>query len=588
MYQKTYVLDDALAPDEMDRIIAADPHYLSCSACLMQVYEPFCDADFIAQRMKWQREILPQAHIVGMTTLGPVGPETEVPRDPMVTVVYFEESGFDVHLFDCHDLDPREAGRQLCEMIAATEHVRGVLLLTADATLSPTPVIEELEAVYPDISVFGAQAGTEILGDDRSMVFTSEQICTRGILAVVFHGENLHIETDYNLGWRPVGRTMTVTEMGEDGYVRTIDRKPAVDVYRNYLDVDLDDAFYANVCAFPMLTRSGNRLIARVPTHFTPDGAMMLPAMLSVGSRVSLSYTKPASLLRNTLASANRMAAFAPQAVMLFACINRRVYLGNERADKEFSYYRAICPDLSWAYGFGEILRTSEGGELLNSTIVAAALREGDVPAGFVPEPITDPELSSEGLSYKLLSDRLATFLEATTAELNETIAELEHLAQRDQLTGLYNRRRIDEIIEQRLGKHRRRSDQGMALLMYDIDHFKDVNDTYGHEVGDIVLRELTECVQDVVRDDDIIGRWGGEEFLVVVGNVTLDQALALAERIRRRVESRDFTQVGKVTVSIGLSCAEEGDTRTSLFARVDRALYQAKRNGRNCVFATE
>ena len=202
------------------------------------------------ERMRIQRETLPKANIVGMTTLGPIGPETEVPRDPMITLVYFEDSGFSTYLFDCHETDPREAGKQLCEKIAETDHVQGVLLLTACAMIVPTPVIEELEARYPDISVFGAQAGTEQLGNDQSMVFTSHEICDRGILAVVFYGEDLHIKTDYNLGWRPIGREMTVTEMGENGYVKTIDYEPAIDVYHKYLDVEPDDAFYYRQVSF--------------------------------------------------------------------------------------------------------------------------------------------------------------------------------------------------------------------------------------------------------------------------------------------------------------------------------------------------
>ena len=586
MYQKTYILDEGLTPEEMSRQIAIDSHYQNCCACLMQVYEPTCNRDFILDRMRLQRDNLPRANIVGMTTLGPISPETEVPHDPMITMLYFEESGFDTYFFDCHDMDPRDAGRQLCKAIAETAYVRGVLLLTSYAMLSPTPVIEELEAAHPDISVFGAQAGTEILGNDQSMVFTSDQICDKGILAVVFYGENLHISTDYNLGWRPIGKEMTITEMGENGYVATIDNESAVDVYRKYLDVEPDSNFYANVCAFPLLTYSGNRLIARVPTRYSPDGGMQFPAMLSEGSKVRLSFTKPEHLLNNTLASANKMAEFAPQAIMLFACVNRRVYMGNERANREFVYYQQICPNLSFAYGFGEILRTPKGGELLNSTIVAVGFREGDVPQDYVVKMIVDAEQMREHTTYKLLSDRLATFLEATTNELEATIAELESLAQHDQLTGIYNRRRMDEIITQRLTKGRRRSDQGLALLMYDIDHFKRINDTFGHEVGDMALIELTQCVQSVIRADDALGRWGGEEFLVLASNMTLEQATDLAERIRKRVAITPFTEVGSMTISIGVTCAREDDSVASLFARVDDALYDAKNSGRNCVVA--
>ena len=347
-----------------------------------------------------------------------------------------------------------------------------------------------------------------------------------------------------------------------------------------------DSNFYANVCAFPLLTYSGNRLIARVPTRYSPDGGMQFPAMLSEGSKVRLSFTKPEHLLNNTLASANKMAEFAPQAIMLFACVNRRVYMGNERANREFVYYQQICPNLSFAYGFGEILRTPKGGELLNSTIVAVGFREGDVPQDYVVKMIVDAEQMREHTTYKLLSDRLATFLEATTNELEATIAELESLAQYDQLTGIYNRRRMDEIITQRLTKGRRRSDQGLALLMYDIDHFKRINDTFGHEVGDMALIELTQCVQSAIRADDALGRWGGEEFLVLASNMTLEQATDLAERIRKRVAMTPFTEIGSMTISIGVTCAREDDSAASLFARVDDALYDAKNSGRNCVVA--
>ena len=119
---------------------------------------------------------------------------------------------------------------------------------------------------------------------------------------------------------------------------------------------------------------------------------------------------------------------------------------------------------------------------------------------------------------------------------------------------------------------------------MYDIDHFKEVNDTYGHEVGDSVLRELTRRVQNTIRDEDAIGRWGGEEFLILVGNVSSEQATALAERIRGIVELVPFQIVGTITVSFGVTSARKDDTRKTLFARVDKALYEAKKTGRNKV----
>ena len=586
MYQRTFILDDDLTLPQMYSAIAEDERIQSRTASLAQVFEPHCDRDLIMQCLQQHRENLPGIKLVGATTLGPIGPETHVPRDPMVSLLCFDESEFDIYLYDCHDMDVREAGRRLCEELVDVQHVKGVLLYTANVSIVPTPLIEELQAVYPDISVFGAQAGTEHIGNDQSMVFTEDAICDKGVLAVVFHGENLHITTDYNLGWRPIGREMTITEMHGPGYVSTIDSKAAVDVYRKYLGIELDRSFYANVCAFPLLTKSGERTIARVPTRFTDEGAMQFPAMLKVGSKVRLSYTKPDYLLQGTLDSANEMARFAPQAVLLFACVNRRVYMGNDRADHEIEYYRHICPQLGFLYGFGEILRTSEGGELLNSTIVAAGMREGAVPEGRDVQKYVDPELVGEKTTYRLLSDRLATFIEATTIELDATIKNLESIVQFDQLTGAYNRRFIDQAIAARLGKRRRRTDQGIALLMLDIDHFKNVNDTFGHTTGDVVLKELTKRVQHVVRDEDVVGRWGGEEFLVLVSGVTLENATSLAERIRKYVSATEFPDVGTVTISLGVTTARDEDTPESLFARVDHALYEAKDAGRNCVVA--
>jgi diguanylate cyclase (GGDEF)-like protein len=126
-----------------------------------------------------------------------------------------------------------------------------------------------------------------------------------------------------------------------------------------------------------------------------------------------------------------------------------------------------------------------------------------------------------------------------------------------------------------------------VALL--DIDRFKDVNDTYGHQVGDRVLESLTRLLAETLRAPDSLGRYGGEEFLIVMPETDLDATNVIAERIRKKVRETDF-EVGeariKMTVSIGATKFQGGEDLAELFARVDRALYDAKQSGRNLVVA--
>lgn len=160
--------------------------------------------------------------------------------------------------------------------------------------------------------------------------------------------------------------------------------------------------------------------------------------------------------------------------------------------------------------------------------------------------------------------------------------AELEHLATRDSLTNTLTRRYMDEACAAELERSRR-SGQPIAFLMMDLDHFKAINDTHGHQVGDRVLVEFAAKVQRQLRKSDLLGRFGGEEFALVLPNTSREAALQVAERIRAAC----VPKAGEVgcTVSIGLTLGlPENDTLDKLLARADAALYQAKNTGRNRV----
>jgi diguanylate cyclase (GGDEF)-like protein len=167
--------------------------------------------------------------------------------------------------------------------------------------------------------------------------------------------------------------------------------------------------------------------------------------------------------------------------------------------------------------------------------------------------------------------------------------SELEKLVVTDYLTNLYNRRYFmqrgaDEF------KRANRNGPALALLMLDIDKFKKVNDTYGHEAGDIALRYVAEAMKSNLREIDVLGRMGGEEFAVLLPNTLLEDAALLAERVRQSVESLAFFVSGEVlidslTISVGAAVfTDEMTGIDDLLRNADTALYRAKHNGRNCV----
>jgi diguanylate cyclase (GGDEF)-like protein/PAS domain S-box-containing protein len=171
---------------------------------------------------------------------------------------------------------------------------------------------------------------------------------------------------------------------------------------------------------------------------------------------------------------------------------------------------------------------------------------------------------------------------------------ELEYLADRDTLTGIPNRRAFLRVMNAELEAANKAgastSDQGPCLLFLDLDHFKKINDDWGHKVGDSVLCGVADCLAENVRRVDFLGRIGGEEFAVCMPAIDLQDAKALASRLRHAVASVPLaTPAGpmNVTVSIGVACFKPGDNADALTARADAAMYAAKRAGRNCVRAS-
>lgn len=202
----------------------------------------------------------------------------------------------------------------------------------------------------------------------------------------------------------------------------------------------------------------------------------------------------------------------------------------------------------------------------------------------YVTKPFHPEEVLARVRTHLAL-EKARSQLESTNRELKDALTREELLARTDWLTGVLNRSHFFS-----LGLHEFmnsvRYDRPISILMFDIDHFKQVNDQFGHPTGDLVLRRIAQTAAGQIRSSDVIGRYGGEEFIILFPMTNVGQALAMVERIRREIDLlRVETDKGVVKVTISLGLTErllEGDSLESMINRADQAMYAAKRGGRN------
>ena len=175
--------------------------------------------------------------------------------------------------------------------------------------------------------------------------------------------------------------------------------------------------------------------------------------------------------------------------------------------------------------------------------------------------------------------------LQQVNSDLIAATNELQRLSTTDPLTNAWNRRYLQAVLESEVARSMRYG-QPLTLLMLDIDRFKQVNDNFGHHVGDEVLVDIVMRIQRRIRAEDVLCRWGGEEFMILTPHARLQGGQVLAEQLREAIETRDFPHVGQLTVSVGVAEFDPERSLDNWLMRVDEAMYRAKEAGRNLVRA--
>lgn len=250
----------------------------------------------------------------------------------------------------------------------------------------------------------------------------------------------------------------------------------------------------------------------------------------------------------------------------------RRIAAGDKTAGVVVSELEQVCKD----------------GEVISTEVVSSYLQDAD---GVAHTILGITRNVSERKAAELALRETNRQLHARIEEIGRLQVALQELAVRDSLTGMYNRRYLDETLEREVSRARREGNP-LSLVMLDIDHFKRVNDTYGHQVGDEALRMLANTLLADIRMEDVACRYGGEEFLVLLPNMPLETAMQRAEAWRGAIEGQSVT-LGNfpitITISLGVAAyPEHGKTPDDLTRCADQALYRAKHGGRNqiCVYS--
>ena len=396
-------------------------------------------------------EVLPKAKAVGMslTTFGRrnfnevVNATRFFERYVVASCLFLDKS--EVTIIECGNelLESGEISIYIKNRLNKIPDIKAVEVMSTGKARYNTTLLEDISTGYEDVPFFGAEAGILLQNSDdcglKSMIrnitdkkahqyIIGEEYHRDGVILIVYSGKDLQVYTEHNLGWKPLGKEMTITKTVGSTCIAEIDHIPAANVYKNYLNVEPDDFFLMNICEFPLLLKRNNFSIARVPPMHDDQGWLYFGGDVHQGEKVRLSYANPQESLNETYESSKRMRAFGPEAVFLYICGSRSVFLG-ENSNREIEYFQGFRPETTYCHGGAEIYRYHEQGGLLNSTLIAVGMREVDKPLALTCSLEVVRKLEAKDHVIPLV-DRLATFLKATTDELKDSNHNLQKAAQ--------------------------------------------------------------------------------------------------------------------------------------------------------------
>ena len=581
--------------------IKAGPDYQNAKSVLVNIFTERVQKDYIEYLSALVKARLPKAKVSGLTCMMGLAHGEGYSDRSILTVMFFYQSDVEILEYDFSKATAAEAQSDFLEKINAISDLRGIQVYTTPLKNDVTnDFLYAINSEHDEIPIFGAGAGFSDDAEEQTLYVFGEKIHENGVVITLFKGQRLKIYAESSLGWTPIGKEFTVTDIRSNNIVKSLDGDLAGNIYKKYLGVNSSENFIENTCEFPFMLKRGSKWLARMPISKDEEGFIHFTADIHKGEKLFFSYGAKKQILRQSFNLAEYMSRKNLEGLMLHVCKNRRIYLkGNESL--ELHAFSDFYRETAGCFAFSEILYKNKSGGLQNSALVAIGFREfkdgekiddedcyidfyGD--RNFVENDSNDDFSVYKKSSPLPFEERIVNFLHATSRDLYLTNKKLEEAAITDGLTRLFNRKKINERIEYELKK--KEKEGRINLIMFDIDNFKKINDTYGHDMGDEVLVRLSQKAKSLIREEDSIGRWGGEEFMILLPESSKAEAVEIAEKIRKEINALQWEKMNPISISLGVAEAVEKDDLTSLYKRVDERLYYAKTHGKNQVVSSD
>lgn len=538
---------------------------------LISIYTHWNKPETIREMTRLFCDAFPEAEIAGMTTAGGIENGRMHLRQTIVTIQFFEKSDVHAAIYDFSKESMPALGERALADCQKEKDLSAVLLFLTQRYYDFEPFLTALDKLSKDIPICGGYAHT-YLQEDGIYVFTKDAILSRGILLITYAGA-VQVLTESVMGWQPLGRTMTITAMDGPLVIRSLDHEPAAYFYQKYLH---STDFEKSQLLFPLVRNAHQFRLAVLPLDAKSDGALQTNVISHVGDQVQMAYGDPDQVILSSHKALDHIERFAPEGMLLLSCVTRRYFL-KEDVNQILSAYGDFCV-APGGYVNGELIRIEGKTQTTNMTLVSVCFREGEAPLVNTAKKHHTPVVLGEALSTV---QRLATFITETTKELAETQKQLSFAASHDSFTGLLNRGSIEKMLC-RCHEDARARQLAFSALMIDLDTFKHINDTFGHLKGDEVIREVAAIMKRMIRPTDFAGRWGGDEFVIILPGTTLANARIVASRLQQAFQTIQLPDHSFLTASIGCTTASPDETEQTFYKRMDDALYLAKEGGRN------
>ncbi len=461
------------------------------------------------------------------------------------------------------------------EQFCNEKAIKGIQLLSINCNSFIENYINEIYPKLNDVFMFGGLVGNN---SNNDYIIFNDIIMNKGIVFVLYESLSLNFIYRIGSGWRALGPKLEITKVSNQTIINELNYKPAIQLYEKYLNIKNDEYFLKNTTIFPIeIIRNGEKVL-RQPYSCKKDGSLQFVAGFKLGEFIRLAYGDLNYIIKESQNNQRELSSLNLDGLLYFSCYDRFITLGNDLS-MELNIDSNLISSAGF-YSFGEIIKTKYAPVIQNKAQLIIGIKEGEIKEKYHYLPKQQTNKFSE---QNEPMSRMMYFINAVTNDMNKKHQELSYLARIDRLTELLNRGETENLLNNSI-QYANNTTQPLSILMIDIDNFKDINDTYGHDKGDEVLKAIALTIKNNIRSLDFAGRWGGDEFFVILPNILERQSANIAKRIKKQLYKINITKE-RITASIGVASLSKNETLKTFTKRVDVALYQAKKKyKKNCI----